>query len=305
LKNAVHAVLAVSLALNLLFGATLLRQERADIVELQLPVKDLSAKPVLGRGSDRPIESKTWAEADIRRLHDDLRRCGLLPEVSRRTIIELISIRYAQQQADLLYPEDVPFWKQGRAFLTKDNRLVHQMLMVEKAADLRAALGRDAIGTAHTPTIVRELAVRYNNAIPIEKYLEVLRVSQDYGYRDLGLTIAGSNGIPVHDIESQRSALLSAQRAEIEKLLNAEELTRFDIVASPAAGIVRREVANIDITEAEFEQLSRARIAYEKKYQSTVNSAVRAQAEEDLTEQRRLILGDARFAQFGSASPPR
>lgn len=229
-----------------------------------------------------------------------LRQEGFPPHVVAALTTERVRERYAQRLAELRRGAARPYWrtKPWEDGADAATRAARRQIEREIAAEIRSILGHDAeTGDRYA----RSQRARRFGSLPPEKIAQVEAIESDY--QDLRAQVRDqAQGMPLAADREQLAFLDQQERADLAAVLAPDELREFDLRGSPAARGLQQRLRNFEPTEAEFRALVSAQLAFDAKYGKDDGTAEarqrRANAQPELQEQFKLVLGPARFADF-------
>ncbi|PTX96544.1 hypothetical protein [Opitutus sp. ER46] len=297
-------LIALSLIANGALGAAWLSRRPAAAPAIPVapePTRAPESVPLM-------LSKEVWgrlADADDRTFVARLREQGFPPAVVRALASARIATRYAEQKRALRTKAPVPYWRgpaysgsfssldaEGRAELRRINR--------EQAEQLRALVGDEGAGAVRT---WYESAFQRQNYgyLPPEKG-EALRAIQN-DYRELRAQVWDrAKGVMLAEDRRMQAYLDQQERADMAKVLSAEELAEYDLRSSPSATTTRSRLQNFEPTEAEYRALVKLQLAFDARFGSGDTSAEqearRRAATPELRAQIAQALGSERYARY-------
>lgn len=226
-----------------------------------------------------------------------LRAAGFPPSTVRAIVNQLLNERYDPSTLTA----DQPFWK--RNYPSPELVLARQKMQDERTAQYEALLGPDARPSAAMNP--RQRKQRFGD-LPDDKVDAIARIESDYN--SIGtLANAEARGDFTNSME-QRRVLEKEKLADLQALLTPEQLEQYQMRSSTSAWSVKNATAKIDLTEAEYAELYRAKKQFDDsspQFTGIVTPemmAKRAANQQVLNEQARATLGESRFYTYLAAS---
>jgi hypothetical protein len=233
---------------------------------------------------------------DLPGIVANLRAAGFPPATVRAIVNQLLNERYDPSTLTA----DQPFWK--RNYPGPELVAARQKMQDARTAEYEALLGADARPSAALSPQQRKQ--RFGD-LPDDKIDAISRIEQDYRSID-SLANAEARGDFTVSME-QRRVLEKEKLADLQALLTPEQLEQYQMRNSSSAYSVRRAAAKIDLTEAEYAELYRAKKQFEDQNPQTSTYsaelwAQRTARQQALNEQARATLGESRFYTYLAAS---
>lgn len=314
-------LLGISVGANVLLAGALARQPMAAKAYFRAlfeasPSAAREARPTASAGNEPtpaqavPPSAPAMAElVDARALPDlvaQLRAAGCPPTLVQAVITGLIGTHFDARRAALRTgAEPAVFWK-NTPYDPAPTAAARRQLMSEERKALRDILGPYAYASddANTP----ERRARQFGNLPEATVERIRKLFADY--EELTDQAFLENPSRVSPEGRAKSALLEKERrADLERLLSAEELFDYDVRNSLTARNLRGRLAEFDATEAEFRALYAAQKAFDElspaptRGPQTAETVQRqAQAEKQLDAELRRLLGEERYAEFQRAN---
>jgi len=278
------------------------------------PVRDFFVR-TFARTADAPIVPKAaapkkiarqalWpsldAGADLKTLIGRLRAAGFPPEIVRAMAQAEISARYDVKMRSMFEPDpNTPFWKLTTNFMTSgDNRMEQYSALQRERAKLQRELFADPFFSTDDVTAAQRR--QFGNLS--KQSIEMLqRIEDDYAEMTSAIR-SGTNGILLPE-DREKLALLQRERlADLASVLSPSELADYQMRSSPVTNMLVRQLGNFNATEAEFGAIFRAQQAFSERMApaalSSGNFQDRRVAQQQLNEQLKASLGEARFADY-------
>ena len=257
------------------------------------------------------LSPKAWNAFLGGDLHDvvaRMRAAGFPISAISHYVGSRLGAQFAERLQKLLLPagEDGAYWKPHGFSDPKT---------VAAVAELRAEwdklrfdyLGRDAI--AYTEDARALERYRYGD-LPSEKMDQVRRIAADYA--DLQTKIyAQAHGVMLPEDREKLALLQQELRADVSKLLTPDELMDYDLLASPTADLLRRQLTIFDPTEKEYRDIFDIQRAFDQKYPNAPGATLtseqireRIAAQQLLQANIQAALGSERAAAYQQAIDP-
>jgi hypothetical protein len=304
MKNFTWPLVFASLGLNLALAWQLARRPPA---EQAVTPAAVAPKPASGDAD----AGTTWTRLqpdNLPALVEHLRSAGFPPDVVRAIARARIGQEF-QDRRKALDPdaETRPFWKQNQP----DAKLMaaQRQLAREQQARLKALLGPEAEND--DPMAAYNQARQFGD-LPADTMAKVRAIQQEFEDRQMELfSITGgvislntATGDKLRELERQ-------QRDALAQVLSPAELEQYDFRNNPAASTVRMRTAGMDLTEQEFRTLFQLQDALEQQF-SMRGPAMpppevmrqRAEAEQQMNEQIKGLLGPDRYAEYERSLQP-
>lgn len=236
----------------------------------------------------------------------NLRAIGCPEETIRDIIIADVAKLYAQQRARIWSAaESIPFWKSGDS-LNAQMRQELRRLEGEQRSLIRELLGTDL--DSHVERYSMEPPLRPVDLafLPADKQIRLREIIQrsrrdQQGFRDRVGTVWT-------ELDNQQFRdLQNAEDAEIRAALSPQEYAEYELRESDLSAELREQLRGLNLTEAEFRRVFRARRAYAQVEQTAgvdEMPGVRTQADQALEQELRDALGADRWDQYQRAQEP-
>ena len=256
-----------------------------------------------------PLRTIDWAKlqpADYTTFGAHLAAMGVPPEKVRAFTAVLIHQHYnTLRRAVRPGPDPSEYWRNAHPRQTTEDMVAYRALEREKSKVLRDVLGADFDFDEDSSAKRR----RYGDLTP-EKITQLNRIFSDYTDLEEQLFVeAPDRNSP--EMRARSALLAKEKRADIERLLTAEELLDYDLRNSPASHRLRGKFGAFEATAAEFRTLYpifQAAAAEEAaagppgRGNSAEFRRTRELAERRLNDGIRRVLGESRFAEFQEAN---
>lgn len=231
-----------------------------------------------------------------------LRAAGCPPALLQAVVTGLIGMHFDARRAALrTATEPAVFWK-ITSYDPVPTAAARRQIMDEERKALRDILGPYAYASddANFP----ERRARQFGTLPDATVNRIRKLFADY--EELTDQAFAENPSRVTPEGRAKSALLEKERrADLERLLTAEELFDYDVRNSLTARNLRMRLSEFDATEAEFRALYAAQKSYDDSSpaptrgpQAVEVAQRQATAEQQLGADFRRLLGEERYTEF-------
>ena len=240
---------------------------------------------------------------DYQALAAELRAAGYPERVVTNIIVSLAFEQLIAERGDVLFASlrATPYWRQIVSRSTPEQEAQFDRINEQHRALLVAVLGKD---WELRLSELREDPVARYGPLPGEKVSALQKIERDYHEMRDRIARKASGAI---DPEANR-LLEQERRRDIEQVLSSEELLEYDLRNSPTAGRVRRELAHLRLTEAEFRTVYSWYRDHELTYPNALPGRARnpleAAASSALRARIKQILGPDRAADYRQARDP-
>lgn len=303
------SICALSLAVNASLGFALLRPATPSVA-FGAPKTVISgstntpASPMNGT-----LTGTLWSELssiDLRKLVSNLQAAGFSPKMIRAIIQALVSEKYAERLLVARgHDKDTPYWKTSNTYYSGDKRMKESSRIYrEMNKEVRAILGDISlvVGDENLPYLQRQYG-----SLPSDKLNKLMHIQEDYSEMIAEYQTGGTQ-LPAD--REKLKLLQQEQRADIAKLLTTEELFEYDLRNSPASWRLRGWNDSFDLAEAEYRALFPLYQKLEDQFPSDQGPSnaetdkARKTAEEQMQDQIKAALGDARYADYKQSRDP-
>jgi hypothetical protein len=254
--------------------------------------------------SEQTMWSK-WSGGDLAHLGEELRKAGFPSQVRHQVVSVVVDERLRSQYGDL-FPDPTapqPYWKSQYLQSPPADREARLKFQRERERLIKDALGQDS---PFERSIDSVSSLEQQGKLPNEKQSALNAILRDYeALRRSIYEETNGTGRPA-DMESRVRLLEKEQRADMAKVLTAEELLEHDLRSSPAASKLREDTVLMDLSEQEYRTLFPGyQAALESITPSTRRDpvAIRA-AEQQMNAVAESILGPERYADYLQAKDP-
>jgi hypothetical protein len=233
-----------------------------------------------------------------------LKRHGFPPHVLRAIVQARVAEDFRPRWRALETQSSRPYWRTtgGGGFLGRR--------IDPREAAARRALSREErslvqrlVGSEPETAAIRAYNHYRYGDIDSDRIKQVQAIEVDYS--DLLAQIRhDSRGVLLQEDRDQIAFLEAEKHADLAALLTPEELTAYELRASPTARRLRSQLAAFDATEEEFIALYEVQRTFDKKYGSG-DSALsseqlrrRREAQSELDQEIAAVLGAERYADY-------
>ncbi|HEY0946480.1 MAG TPA: hypothetical protein VGD81_14480 [Opitutaceae bacterium] len=309
-------LLVGSLAANaVLVGALVVRPPRPTSDNSALSAETNSARDQGGAAaatadSGPPVPRRQiWVALnadDLETYVGNLRAAGF-PERTVRALANLaLSERNTERRKALEgATEPRPYWREQSSWTSHDPKTQAALreLWREQRETLKRLFGSEPFEDSSQVLAWRE---RQYGSLSREKIEEVNRLQEDY--RELTSEIhRAARGMLLAEDREKLAFLEKEKLADLQAILNPDELLELQLRTSPTANRLRNEFRDVDLTEPEFRALHALRTPFDEQFSDPAGSRrpdqaeARRKAEEELHERYRSILGEERYAEYQRA----
>lgn len=258
-----------------------------------------------------PASAAAWSaflSDDLPTLIARLRAAGFPPHVIREILRNQVNARYNSRLAALMAPDpNTPYWRASPSFYggdSKRNEEINQ-LQRERAKALRDLLTDDFFSTGDVTATQRR---QFGN-LSRTKIDALQRIEDDYTEM-MSQVRAGMNGVTLPDDREKFALLAREKQADLATVLSPEELSDYTMRSSPITSMLRSRLTAFDPTESEFRAIFEMQQALNDKFAPTVGGGMiagtdfeqRRAAQQQLDQQLKAALGDARYAEYSRAT---
>ncbi|HUR56981.1 MAG TPA: hypothetical protein VM029_04695 [Opitutaceae bacterium] len=250
------------------------------------------------------VDRETWMKltaGDMAAVRERLKADGYPPSLQRAILAALIAEKFAarhQAIADMINAQ--PWWRGNLYGSAVGAKVItaRQAVQREEKEMLDQLLGADSGATAYS----RAKQARQNGDLTPEKASELSRILSDYNELMQEVRNAAGNILLPED-RAQLALLEKERRADIAKLLSADELFEYDLRSSPTAGQLRMTLSAFNPTDDEYRAIFRVQFPFDSRYgspelMSAEQMRARRAEQGDLVNQIRSVLTPERFAEY-------
>lgn len=233
-------------------------------------------------------------------LVETLRAVGFPPELVRAIAAARLHEQYSARRRTIEHGADDRFWT------APDNEAVAtqlQALYREEREALRQLVGPGG-SPAEDALLLENRGLAFVSAERRETILTLLRDFDEQRRRLFDAISPGMGGAP-GDLSAKVEAIERAQRAELARWLNPEELERYDLTASRTAKRLQTELAVFNPTEDEYRAIFKLHQAFDEQWGAISTGSAseserrgRFEAQRRLREQAKQLLSPERAAEY-------
>jgi hypothetical protein len=241
-----------------------------------------------------PLGSAELRASDFSALAERLRAAGFPADVVHHVITTLIGRHFGEVAYATIRPKYNPaeYWMSPVVFASAGEAAARRKLEREQEAMAREVLGPDY-------NLTEERFARLYHGISAPNVEKMKKIFADY--RELEEQVREQAG--ARDDAAAKFALLEKEkRADLERVLTAEELRTFDLRNGAASGRLRNHLGAFQPTEAEFLALHpyfAVLAGSESSRPAQPASRESRQARQaEIDQEVRRVLGPQRFAEF-------
>jgi hypothetical protein len=234
----------------------------------------------------------------------ELRAAGFPPNIVRAIVTAQLTAIFAERRR-ALDPEAGrrPFWKNQPPDAKLQTAL--RQLDFEQQKMLRRLLGDDA--ESDDLWSRRQQRNAWSTELPADKAAEVKRLREHFDEQRYDVFVAS---LAPADSRAKLAALEHEQHEAVAKILSPQELEAYDLRTSSTASSLRARMGAFEATEQEFRSLYQLQRSFDERFAAlrlTVTpteeqSHERTEAQKQLTEQFKAVLGPQRYAEYERAS---
>lgn len=231
-----------------------------------------------------------------------LRDLGFSPKAIRALVRAQIDAQFRERELALTKRSSKEFWKRNYGF-NQETYTARQGLAREKEAALKKLLGADYASDVSRPDI------RLANLSPA-KAQRIQALEEDYSEMSMAIRGNGFGSVQFPEDKEKLAYLEKEKRAELVQLLSPDELFEYDLRTSNVASSLRRSMAAFEPTEQEFREIFKltqansTALGYGSNEYSAELRQARQKAQENVDQQIKALLGDARFQAYQQANDP-
>lgn len=248
---------------------------------------------------------------DLKTLVAQLHAAGFPRAIIRAIVTARIRARFNPRLAALARSaSDTPYWKASAATsvaLSAKLDAERNQILRERSALLRETLGEmrelKGIGERVTTAERREFGDLSKTKIGL-----LQRINDDYAEMTERAR-AATQGITLPEDRERLALLEREKRTDLAAVLTPQELEDYELHTSPITGRLRAALTVMDASEAEFQTLFRIQQQFEPILNPSAGAIMpngafnqRVAASQQMTDQIKAALGEARAVEFTRAS---
>ena len=308
-------LIAISLALNLTLVATFTFRPKLAPPAFQdffsrhgfsRSVETTSAKATTQRApasvSARPLWT-TLASDNPATLVARLRAAGFPASLIRALVTSELQARYLARMRALVEPDPAtPFWKSTNSAILNSRRNEELMRIQQESSRLLRELFKDEFFASSDVSAAQR---RQFGDLPPGKIDQLQRIEEDYMEMNRTLS-ATTKGVILPEDREKMALLAREKRADLEAVLSPAELAEYTMRSSPITSMLGRQLGGFDASEAEFRAIFHVQQSLNEQFPmnisggsiSSTNDEQRRTAQQQLEQQLKATLGDARYADY-------
>ena len=305
----INLLLALSLAVNVALVVLVLGRgpRSADARSDALAAAGPAARSVsadAAADTAKTVDPETWRSliaGDLAATAARLRAEGYPLSLQRAILAALIAERFAERHRAIASMIDAQPWWRGNLYGSAAGAKVitaRQALQREEKEMLEQLLGVDAGASDYA----RAKRARQSGDLPPEKAGELSRIIADYDELMREVRNAAQNILLPED-RAQLGLLEKEKRADLAKLLTAEELFEYDLRSSPTANQLRYTLSAFAPTDEEYRAIFKVQFPFDARYgppelMSQEQLRQRRAEQPKVIEQMKTVLSPERFAEY-------
>ena len=275
-------------------------------------------KPALRLSKPSGREKFDWqalASPDLRQYVANLRAVECPEETIRDIIQAEVNRQYGPREAALkVRAEDRQPWESVASYDKRSKESKFRQLLVEKRDLLKDLVGVD-VPIETPPTLAGRNIEKFEAAykdLPESKRGQVRAIQEKSGAsRTISNVAPWAFWNP--KIGTSTEQIKGERRQELAQVLSAQELEDYEQRTSATASALRSRLSGFNPTDEEFRQIFRLTQPLDEEYslitgtrdpEDKVAAAKRKEAEQQLQEQVRGVLGDERFVEMERSKDP-
>ena len=261
-------------------------------------------------------QAQLWSALDsddLKTLVARLHQAGFPRPVIRALVTARVQARFASRLDALARSAaDTPYWKPTSTFSSSLNAKLEaerSQILRERGALLRETLGEmrelEGIGERVTTAQRRQFGDLSKTEIEL-----LQRINDDYAEMTERAR-AATQGITLPEDRDRLALLEREKRVDLAAVLTPQELEEYELHSSPLTARLSSALTVMDASEAEFRTLFRIQQQFEPILNPPAGAIMpngafnqRVAAVQQMTDQIKAALGDARSAEFTRASDP-
>ena len=275
-------------------------------VPVKIPGRPAPAAP----GNSVPMFNWKSVESDDYKVYiQQLRAIGCPEDTIRDLLSADVRKLYEAKRAETR-PKPAPkYWEAGFALAGKPDPQQEKILLTleqEEKQVLKVLLG-PGWEQAYRPYPANpEDEARRFGELAADKREKIQASLQKFAALEAELQNHSLSGIMSAQNEQQLNELRQQQRKELAAILTPEELEQYDVRSSETAENLRAGLVGVELNEQEFLEVFRWQKKLDDLSEASTDpfDAQLAQAEKQMEEQTRNLLGEKRFAELQRGNDP-
>jgi hypothetical protein len=277
-----------------------------------LPVKRASAAQSQTSGK------LTWAgiaSSDLGRYAENLRRVGCPEQTIKDIMLAEVNRRYAPLELALkVRPDDVAPWERLASYDRRSGESKLRQLLEEKRTLLKDLTGVD-VGIDMPSRLAGRDVEKFEgafSALPEAKRDQVRAIQENYWAQSDDIKQRTMGYLEPED-RDEFLQIKTERRDALAKVLTPRELQDYELQTSDTAATLRSRLKGLDLTDDEFRKVFDYTQPLDERYSlgrrnpDPVNqdfTAARSQAEKDVQDYVRSVVGDDRYADYERSQDP-
>ncbi len=259
-----------------------------------------------------------WASLvsrDLRVYAANLREVGCPEDTIKEIVLAEVGRRYGTMEADLkVRADDVAPWEKAALYDRRNAESKLRQLLEEKRALVKELTGVDTGIDMPSRLAGRDL-VPFETAyatLPEDKRALVRAIQENYWTQSDDIKQRTMGYLEPED-RAEFERIKKERRDALAQVLTPEELMEFELKTSNVAAALKSRFNGFDATEQEFRKVYELMQPLDDKYSISRRNpdpvdpdftAARNQAEKDLDQHIRSVLGEDRYAEFERTRDP-
>lgn len=260
----------------------------------------------------------SWASLvsrDLRVFAANLRQVGCPEETIKEIVLAEVGRRYGPMEADLkVRPDDVAPWEKAALYDRRNAESKLRQLLEEKRALVKELTGVDTGIDMPSRLAGRDL-IPFETAyatLPDDKRALVRAIQENYWTQSDDIKQRTMGYLEPED-RAEFERIKKERRDALAQVLTPEELLEFELKTSNVATALKSRFNGFDATEEEFRKIYEFMQPLDDKYSVSRRNpdpvdpdftAARNQAEKDLDQHIRSVLGEDRYAEWERSRDP-
>lgn len=311
MKTPLIAVLALSLAGNALLAVYVLNNgvsktdAPAPVAAAPGRVPAAASSPSVAETPDEPaaISGELWSQLkpgdDLHAMVQNMRKAGFPAHVIRSVVYH-----YANELVAARHPlPERPFWKRNAP--SPEMMAAVRAQGYERQELLQSLLGEDAQTAS---TLDRNARLAHYGNLSDEKVNAIAQIEKDYNELR-GQAFAARSAGNMRDVMQQQQLLETEKWQDLAAILSPQELEAYEMRNSRAANQLMHNLRSVEVSEDEYSALYRLQKVVDEATPMSGPMgpelmAARLQAQKEMNQQVRSMLGDERYSQYLEGADP-
>jgi hypothetical protein len=268
--------------------------------------------PAKNKGTGVEVLWPKLKSDDLAALVRQLREAGF-PAVMVRAIVDgELERRFGPRIRELTRSlTEIPYWKPDTGYYMGNSKLYESISQIyrERSALLREVLGKDMFAySGMDPSVAQQ---RIFGNLPQAKIDLVQRINDDYAEMSSQVRSA-MQGVALPEDREKLALLEREKQKDLAEILTPQELADYEMRSSQITSRLRTSLTIMDASEAEFQSIYRIHGAFKDVLYPPPQSAMvyitadlsekRREAQQQIHDQVKAALGDARYQQYQRAT---